>query len=223
LNGVDRSASPPTDASYRAAFTAWLGGLGSEARELASLLAQDGAPEPVRRFAAETLNQLLSAVDLVPEGVEALAYLEGLFTFRVLARELPASAWRPEGREPSDLPAPDPSGALSRLAGEAELVEAFLGAEDYARLSALVLAQRDRRSRGRSPGELVELAEARSAAVQEVQSWAERYRPPSFGSGSHDLVRLLSFLRTRVRRTPMVATATTPAATAWTEESGVGG
>jgi hypothetical protein len=63
----------------------------------------------------------------------------------------------------------------------------------------------------------VELAEARSAAVQEVQSWAERYRPPSFGSGSHDLVRLLSFLRTRVRRAPIVAGPTATAA-----ESSVG-
>jgi hypothetical protein len=196
LNGVDPVVSPPTDASYRAAFTAWLGGLGSEARQLGSLLVQDTAPEPVRRFAAETLNQLLHAVDLVPEGVEALGYLEALFAFRVLAREACAASWQ------------DPSGTLSRLAAEAELVEAFLGVEDYARLSAIVLAQRERRSRGRSPAELLEASEARNATAQETQSWAERYRPASFGSGSHDLVRLLSFLRTRVRRVPRHGAAT---------------
>jgi hypothetical protein len=204
LNGVDPVASPPSDANYGSAFSAWLGGLASEARELSSLLERDGAPEPARRFAAETLNQLFYAADLVPEGVEALAYLEGLFTFRVLARECCEAQ--------PDLAAADSSGTLSRLAGEAQLVESFLGAEDYARLSAIVQVQRERRSRGRSPAELLEAGEACSAAVQDAQSWAERYRPPSFGSGSHDLVRLLSFLRTRVRRTPIQPAA--PAASA---------
>jgi hypothetical protein len=197
LNGMEPDAGPPTDATYRAAFTAWLGALGGEARQLSSLLGQDGTPEPVRRFAAETLNQLLHAADLVPEGVEALAYLEALFTFRVLARDSAAKA---------DLPTADPTGTLSKLAGEAALVESFLG-EDYARLSAIVQALRNRPTRGRSPAELLELEEARTAAVQETQSWAERYRPPAFGSGSHDLERLLSFLRTRARRTPIIAPA----------------
>jgi len=199
LNGVDTVASPPSEVSYRAAFPAWLGGLGSQVRELCALLGQDSAPEPVRRFAAETLNQLFYAADLVPEGVEALAYLECLFTFRVLARE---------SREAqADLLWTDPGGTLGRLAGEAELVQAFLGAEDYARLSAIVQAQRDRRSRGRSPAELLEVPEARNVAVQEAESWAEGYRPLPFGSSSHDLVRLLSFLRTRVRRAPLHAAA----------------
>lgn len=206
LNGVDPAASPPSEATLRAAFTSWLSGLGSEARELSALLAQEGAPEPVRRFAAEALNQLLNAADLVPEGVEALAYLEGLFTFRVLAREAQESQ--------SDLQWTDPSGLLTRLAAEADLVQAFLGAEDYGRLSVLVRAQRDRRSRGRVPAELLEAGEARSAAVQDAQSWAGSYRPLPFGAGSHDLVRLLSFLRTRVRRAPIH-----PASTAASAES----
>src|SRR3954466_13202158 len=103
LNGEQSGAEakPPSDASYRAAFIAWLGALGNDARGLSSLLAQEGAPEPVRRFAAEALNQLFHVVDLVPEGVEALAYLEGAFAFRVLAREARASAaGAPEVGEP---------------------------------------------------------------------------------------------------------------------------
>jgi hypothetical protein len=215
LNGEPSGAeaSPPSDANYRAAFTAWLGALGNDARWLASLLAQEDAPERVRRFAAETLNQLFHVADLVPEGVEALAYLEGAFAVRVLARETWASpSGRTEGGEPSDLPLADSSETLSRWAGEAELVESLLGAEDYARLSAIVQALRERRSRGRSPAELLEDGEARTAALAEAQSWAERYRPPSFGSGSHDLVRLLSFLRTRVRRTPIQGTASSATA-----------
>ena len=182
----------PSDASYRAAFGSWLAGLGREAQELSLLLEREDTPEALRRFGAEALNQLLHAADLIPEGIEGLGYLETLFAFRVLARELSSA-------EPA-LTGADPSGTLARLAGEAELIQAFLGAEDYARLGALVRAQRERRSRDRSPTDLLEAGEARNAALAEALRWGESYRPPPFGAGSHDLVRLLSFLRTRVRR-----------------------
>lgn len=182
----------PSDASYRAAFGAWLAGLGKEARELSLLLERQDAPEALRRFGAETLNQLLHAADLIPEGIEGLGYLELLLAFRVLAREVCEA--QPE------LAGADPSGTLARLAGEAELVQAFLGSDDYGKLATIVRGQGDRRARDRSVTDLLEVPDARSAAVAEAQSWAESYRPPSFGAGSHDLVRLLSFLRTRVRR-----------------------
>jgi hypothetical protein len=186
------AARTPSDADLQKAFLAWLAGLGGEARELAALLAREDAPPPLRRFAAETLNQLLYAVDLIPEGIEGLGYLEALFGFRLLARELSEA-------EPDSVSA-DPHGTVRRLSSEADLVRAFLGDEDQQRLLALAHLQGEKRARGRSLAELLELPEAQSAAIEDVQSWAEQYRPPQFGSGSHDLVRLLSFLRTRVRR-----------------------
>jgi hypothetical protein len=184
--------SEPGEASYRAAFGGWLAGLGGQARELSRLLEREDGPEALRRFGAETLNQLLYAADLIPEGIEDLGYLETLFAFRVLAREACAA-------EP-DLPGADPGGTLARLAAEAGLIQSFLGADEYVRLGAFVRDQRERRARGRATTELLESAEARAAAVGEAQSWADAYQPPSFGSGSHDLERLLSFLRTRLRR-----------------------
>jgi hypothetical protein len=186
------AAAPPSDTDFKKAFVAWLAGLGGEARELAALLAREDAPPSLRRFAAETLNQLLYAVDLIPEGIEGLGYLETLFGVRLLARELSEA-------EPDSASA-DPHGTVRRLATEARLVRSFLGEEDEGRLLGLVRAQSEKRARGRSVTELLELPEARSAAMEELQSWAEHYRPSQFGTGSHDLVRLLSFLRTRVRR-----------------------
>ena len=79
-------------------------------------------------------------------------------------------------------------------------MRSFLGEDDEGLLLALVRAQSEKRARGRSVTDLLEVPEAQSAAIEEAQSWAEEYRPPHFGTGSHDLVRLLSFLRTRVRR-----------------------
>lgn len=196
VNAIDESqgevAGPPSDIEFKKAFVAWLGGLGGEARELSALLSREGAPPGLRRFAAETLNQLLYAVDLIPEGIEGLGYLEALFGFRLLARELCEA-------EPDSASA-DPHGTVRRLSQEARLVRSFLGEEDEGRLLALTHAQSDKRARGRSVADLLEVPEAQSAAIEEAQSWAEQYRPSQFGAGSHDLVRLLSFLRTRVRR-----------------------
>lgn len=182
----------PSDTEFKQAFVAWLAGLGGEARELSALLAREEAPPGLLRFAAETLNQLLYAVDLIPEGIEGLGYLEALFGVRLLARELSEA-------EPDSVSA-DPHGTVRRLAREAGLVRSFLGEDDEGRLLALARAQSEKRVRGRSVTELLEVPEARSAALEEAQGWAEEYRPPQFGTGSHDLVRLLSFLRTRVRR-----------------------
>jgi len=185
---VEEEANEP---SHGAVFGAWLAGLGEEARELSRLLEREDAPEALRRFGAETLNQLLHAADLIPEGIEDLGYLETLFAFRMLAREACDA-------EP-DLSGADPGGTLARLAAESELIQSFLGAEEYLGLGAVVRGQRERRARGRTATDLLESAEARAAAAGEARSWADGYQPPSFGSGSHDLVRLLSFLRTRRR------------------------
>jgi len=189
---LESLATGSREASYRAAFAGWLAGLGGQARELSRLLERADAPEGLRRFGAEALNQLLYAADLIPEGIEDLGYLETLFTFRVLARE--ACDVQP------DLPGADPGGTLARLAAEAGLIQSFLGADEYVRLAALVRDQRQRHARGRATTELIESPEAGAAAAGEAQSWADRYQPPAFGAGSHDLERLLSFLRTRLRR-----------------------
>jgi hypothetical protein len=191
-DGAGSASELPTDSEFQKAFVAWLAGLGGEARELSALLQREDTPASLRRFSAETLNQLLYAVDLMPEGIEGLGYLEALFGFRLLARELSEA-------EPDSVSA-DPHGTVRRLSTEARLVRAFLGEEDEARLLTLTRAQNEKRARGRSVTELLEVPEARSAAIEELQSWAEQYRPSPFGTGSHDLVRLLSFLRTRVRR-----------------------
>ena len=173
-----------------ATFAGWLQGLGEDTRALGLLLEREDAPEALRRFAAHALNQLLHVSDLIPEGIEALGLLETAFAFRLLAAR--------DCQEQPGLAAEDPSGTLGRLAADAATAAEFLG-EDYARLVAQVDAQRQRSARGRSPSELLEMPESRHLALEDARSWAQSYRAPAFGEGSHDLVKLRAFLRTRVR------------------------
>ena len=363
MHGAEAAAEPtsssPTDEMYRAQFAAWLGNMGDEARQLAFLLERGEASAPLRRLAADSLNQLLHMADMVPDGTEALGYLETLFSFRLLAAELSEAAYsaprlpkpRPpvpepaaqaeappaverqatagaveaeasaggetagteqaeagsleagsfeagsleagsleagpleeagaaqdeqaaqpleaaeaealqgeaaqldaselaaveaeaaetgearseaaeapaqaeaaedeaaedeaaqapaqaEAAPPEELDEPeraqasDESYAVARrLAPQAALVRAFLGGEDADRLRRLVLEQRSRAARGRSSKEVLLSSEARAAAASEAREWAELYEVPEFGSLQHDLLRLRTFMRTRIRRT----------------------
>lgn len=363
MHGAEAAAEPtsssPTDEMYRAQFAAWLGNMGDEARQLAFLLERDEASAPLRRLAADSLNQLLHMADMVPDGTEALGYLETLFSFRLLAAELSEAAYSaprlpkprppvpdepaaqaeappaeerqatagaveaeasageetagteqaeagsleagsleagsfeagsfdagsleagpleeagaaqgeqaaqpleaaeaealqgeaaqldaselaaaeaeaaetgeaqseaaeapaqaetaedeaaqapaqaeaapPELDEPERAQASDESYAVARrLAPQAALVRAFLGGEDADRLRRLVLEQRSRAARGRSSKEVLLSSEARAAAANEAREWAELYEAPEFGSLQHDLLRLRTFMRTRIRRT----------------------
>lgn len=348
-------SSAPSDDTYRSHFAAWLGGMSEEARQLAFLLEREEASAPLRRLAADSLNQLLHAADMLPEGTEALGYLETCFAFRLLAAEQSEAAYsaprlpRPrlpkpgppkvapaeaEHREPAEPPAAEGAAAdlqaadlqaevaedgadelatagaapeetketdgaevtaaasaaeveaaeavaadavgadgervavplpaapeeeapaaedaqtevaqagaegaevlageaeeveavaaepapleeepeeeperaqasdesyavVRRLAPQAALVRAFLGADDAERLRRLVLEHRGRASRGRSSKEILLEADARSAAASDARDWAELYEAPEFGSTQHDLLRLRTFMRTRVRR-----------------------
>ena len=182
---ADTSAVAPL-----ALFAAWLHGLGEETRALCLVLERDDAPESVRRFAAHALNQLLHVADLIPEGIEALGYLEAVFAFRLLAAQA--------CDEQPGLAAEDGSGTIARLAADAAPLAEFLG-EDYARLAARVDAQRQRAARGRSVSDLLDVPETRAEALEEARTWAQGYRHPAFGEGPHDLVKLRAFVRTRVR------------------------
>ena len=387
---AERSEAPAaSDETFRSHFAAWLGGMSEEARQLAFLLEREEASAPLRRLAADSINQLLHAADLLPEGTEALGYLETLFAFRLLAAEQSEAAFSaprlPKPRPPKaelsvaerlepaaaeadgaplaegaaasgdaelaeggqaateaadvapaeteetqasasepltaegspveesaavesaavdpaavesaavesaavesaaveadaqeaairveaasadgeraavPLPAapeeevevaaaaedaaaaeeaevaqaelgaellevaeveavaaeappleeepeeePEPASAsdesyavVRRLAPQAALVRAFLGADDAERLRRLVLEQRSRSSRGRSSKEILLQADARAAAASDARDWAELYEAPEFGSTQHDLLRLRTFMRTRVRR-----------------------
>src|SRR5262245_16131120 len=101
-------SSSPTEETYKAHFAAWLSGMGEEARQLAFLLEREEASAPLRRLAADSLNQLLHAADMLPQGTEALGYLETLFAFRLLAAEQSEAAFSAPRLPKPRLPKPAP-------------------------------------------------------------------------------------------------------------------
>ncbi len=109
---------------YFEAFPAWLRALPDDAAALASVLNSDATPIGARRILAGGLNYLFKSLDLVPDGIDDIGYLDDAFVLRESAR----MALEIDGAK-----AADSKGTLERLAKDSELVSAFLE-EDYDRL-----------------------------------------------------------------------------------------
>lgn len=165
------------------AFPGWLRSLADDAQKLAGLLEQGGS-EAAQRGAASALNYLFKSLDLIPDGLEDLGFVDDSFVLRV------AAAHVAEGER-------DDAGVLAKLAGEAELIREFLG-DDYPRLERYVQKLVDGSARGRSVAQILEDAAVRSDFVREVKQWAVGYAPPSFTRDTRSLVKLKSFLATRL-------------------------
>jgi uncharacterized membrane protein YkvA (DUF1232 family) len=183
----DTEEDPMTDDNLRyfEAFPAWLKSLGDDALALAVVLEAVGTPEGARRATACGLNYLFKSLDLVPDGIDDIGYLDDAFVMRVAARDALAA-----GGEDLD-------GALERLAGDVALVQEFLGA-DYERLHTYVKDLAKGAARGRSVEDLVAKGELRAELVRDVNGFSRGYTAPSFTREEKTLVKLRSFLQARL-------------------------
>ncbi|HEV8244302.1 MAG TPA: YkvA family protein [Polyangiaceae bacterium] len=169
------------------AFPAWLRTLGEDAKLLATVLESSASGEHVRRRSAAALTYLFKSLDLIPDGLEDLGFVDDAFVFRVAAGSV----------EPGDAAA-DASGTVTRLAGEAGLIREFLG-EVYERLATYVASLEKSSARGRSVDEVIADPAKCAELVREVRQWAEGYEIPSFTRDEKNLVKLRSFLAAKLR------------------------
>jgi uncharacterized membrane protein YkvA (DUF1232 family) len=166
------------------AFPGWLKSLAEDAQKLAGLLEQGSTSPAAQRGAASALNYLFKSLDLIPDGLEDLGFIDDAFVLRVAAAQVAESDR-------------DSSGVLAKLAQEAALISEFLG-PDYERLERYVDKLGSGSARGRSVAQIIEDAAVRGELVREVAQWASSYASPSFARDTRSLVKLKSFLATRL-------------------------
>jgi len=167
-------------------FPEWLRSLGTDAAELSTLLEGDAVTNDAKKHVAAALNYLFKSLDLIPDGIEDLGFLDDAFVVRVAAKHALAAN--------GDLAKPE---ILVRLAEGAPLVEELLGA-DYKRLVKYVEGLLHGAARGRTTEEIVSDASIREAFRTEVGGWAASYEPPSFSRDEKNIVKLASFLTAKL-------------------------
>jgi uncharacterized membrane protein YkvA (DUF1232 family) len=174
----------PTELRCLEAFPAWLKVLADDARNLATLVEDAAAPARVRESAAAALNYLFKSLDLIPDGLEDIGFIDDAFVFRVAALLT----------EPDEASA-DASGTLARFRSDTALIEEYLG-EIYPRLLAYVGELGRAKVRGRVVSDV--LAEP-GDFVREVRQWADGYQAPAFHRDDKNLVKLRSFLNAKLK------------------------
>ena len=174
-----------SDARYLELFPNWLKSLGEDASILAEVLKKEDVPEEAKRSVVGGLNYIFKSLDLIPDGIDDLGFMDDAFVLRVSAA-LAALAH----------PASD-EGRLQRLAEDAMLIQEFLG-EDYPRLESYVQNLRKGAARGRSVDEILDSSSVRDTFMSEVDAWSKAFVPPTFTRDPKTLIKLKAFLSAKL-------------------------
>jgi uncharacterized membrane protein YkvA (DUF1232 family) len=174
-----------SDPRYLEMFPAWLSTLGDDVASLGKIVDDDAADEGVKRYAVSGLNYLFKSLDLIPDGIDDIGFLDDAFVLRVAAAL--AVADHPQAKH----------GSFARLAEDAKPLREFLAA-DYDRLESYVKSLRKGAARGRTVDDIMSDATTRKAFVHEVAAWSKEFQPPSFTRDPKTLIKLKAFLNAKL-------------------------
>jgi uncharacterized membrane protein YkvA (DUF1232 family) len=180
LASLGAMSEPSSDSRYLEMFPAWLRSLGEDAAALGQIVEGDG-PGDVRKYVVAGLNYLFKSLDLIPDGIDDLGFLDDAFVIRVAAAL--ALAESPSAK----------TDVLSRLSDDARAIKEFLGA-DYVRLETYVRGLRKGAARGRTVEDIMTDKAIRDSFTGEVRAWSKAFQAPSFTRDQKTLVKLKAFL-----------------------------
>lgn len=170
--------------TYLDTFPAWLRNLGEDAEALASCLEENKLPRPAREAIAGGLNYLFKSLDLIPDGIDDIGYLDDAFVLR-MAADLATR------EDVSELP-PEKLRGLNRMAEDTDLIRKFLD-EDQGRLESYVKGLRKGAARGRAVDDILDDDGVRGQFLDDVRSFSKSYQAPAFAREEKNLIKLKAF------------------------------
>jgi uncharacterized membrane protein YkvA (DUF1232 family) len=185
---MSESEAEPT---YLDRFPTWLRSLGEDAERLGQLAAHPELQETSRQALVAGINYVFRSLDLVPDGIDDIGYLDDAFVLRVASEQ---ALHESSGQLPDE-----PLRMLERLGEEAAMIESFLGS-DYARLANYVRALRRVTVRGRSVADILHDAEVSAAFTADLRGFARGYEAPSMPREDKYLVKLRAFFDAKLPR-----------------------
>jgi uncharacterized membrane protein YkvA (DUF1232 family) len=171
-------------AKYLDTFPSWLRSLGEDAEALSTLLADDRMAQEGRVAIAGGLNYLFKSLDLIPDGIDDIGYLDDAFVLRVAAD---LASQTDTGKVEADK-----LKHVSRLANDCDMLKEFLD-KDYGRLETYVKGLRRGAARGRAVSDIVGDQSTRSEFLSDVRGFAKSYEAPSFSREEKNLIKLRAF------------------------------
>jgi uncharacterized membrane protein YkvA (DUF1232 family) len=169
-------------------FPTWLRTLAGDAEAMAAAAASGDAPEAARRALLGGLNYLFKSIDLIPDGIDDLGYLDDAFVLRVATAQALEAGLSAETNP-----------KLVALGAQAGAVKDFLGG-DYPRLEHYVTNLRKGMARGRSVDDVLASAATLAEFEADVRGFVRGYAAPGFVREERNLLRLRAFLDAKLPR-----------------------
>lgn len=173
-------------------FPAWLRSLGDDIEAALAVAETEEVDADVKRHLVGGINYFFKSLDLIPDGIDDIGYLDDAFVLRVVCALAAESDLSPAGD--------DKAGVIKALAEQTALVKEFLEDATYERLVKYSKNLNDTIARGRSVEEILSDAEVWSAFVAEVRTFTKNYESPSFTREDRNLIKLRAFFDAKLPR-----------------------
>ena len=171
-------------AKYLDTFPGWLRSLGDDAERLSGLLEEEGFSQGGREAVVGGLNYLFKSLDLIPDGIDDIGYLDDAFVLRVAADVAAAE-------DSGDVDA-EKLRILGALGNDCDAIREFLG-DNYERLERYVKALRKGAARGRTVADILADDDLLAELISDVRGFARTYQAPSFTREEKNLIKLRAF------------------------------
>ena len=166
-------------------FSAWLRSLGDDIEALLAVAEIEAVGADVRKHLVAGINYIFKSLDLIPDGIDDIGYLDDAFVLRVVSSLV----------QESDLSAAgaDKVAAIASLAEQTALIREFLEDPTYVRLVNYTKNLGNSMARGRTVDSILSDPEVWNAFVTEVRAFAKNYECPSFSREERNLIKLRAF------------------------------
>lgn len=169
----------------------WVDTIREDVETVKRMVECDKLDEDARKFAASALNYLVSRMDLIPDWTETIGVIDDVIVLRVCVNlastygldELPTAAMVD----------------ATRLANEAEKIEAVMSEDLYAKLRKYCARMGDEVVRGRSAEVVVRDAKQRKALYDEVAEDIKKMPASKFDDAEAVELKLMSYLHAKLK------------------------
>lgn len=168
------------------AFPGWLTGLPGDVRSALDAARSDELGDEAKRHLLGAVNYLFKSLDLIPDGIDDIGYLDDAFVLRYAARNVL--------RGDCSTASPAVCAPLERLSAEASLIDDLLGLELVARLESYTNGLRNGAARGRMVDEMLNNEALLRELDADVNAFMHDYAPPSFHKDEKNIIKLKAFL-----------------------------
>jgi uncharacterized membrane protein YkvA (DUF1232 family) len=171
-------------------FPNWLASIPSDVGAFLEAAKTDGIGEETKRTLLGGINYLFKSLDLIPDEVEDLGYLDDAFVLRLSAKSaIEQGLGNVSAQTKSKLEA---------LAADVALIVEFLSADVYKRLVAYTAHLRNGAARGRMVDELMEKPALFAELVDETKTFIATFKAPEFKKDEKNLIKLAAFFEARL-------------------------